>query len=137
MPPPPSPSPPPPVPQSLPPSPSPPPPVPWNAPPSPSPPPPIPVSDLNFSPAAYPIRLIGTQGSTSATSGRLEILYDGRWGTVCDDGFGQSAAQVACRQLGCRSVVSFGNTQADAGSGPIWLDDMRCSGFETELAACP
>jgi len=95
------------------------------------------VSDLNFSPAAYPIRLIGTQGSTSATSGRLEILYDGRWGTVCDDGFGQSAAQVACRQLGCRSVVSFGNTQADAGSGPIWLDDMRCSGFETELAACP
>ena len=123
-PPPPAPSPP----QTLPPppSPSPPPPVPRNRPPSPSPPP----------PAAYPIRLVGPQGSTSATGGRLEILYNNVWGTVCDDSFDQMDAVVVCRQLGCGSLISYGNTQATAGSGQIWLDDMACGGWETELSAC-
>ena len=29
--------------------------------------------------------------------GRLEIHHDGRWGTVCDDGFSDVDAQVVCR----------------------------------------
>jgi hypothetical protein len=39
------------------------------------------------------------QGGT-ATQGRLEILYNNQWGTVCDDGFNTQDAQVACRMLG-------------------------------------
>jgi len=44
------------------------------------------------------VRLVGTR--TNAREGRLEILYDGVWGTVCDDGFNDIAAKVACYGLG-------------------------------------
>ena len=38
-------------------------------------------------------------GGYSPCRGRLEIFYNGVWGTVCDDGFTSVAATVACRQL--------------------------------------
>lgn len=45
------------------------------------------------------IRARLVNGSTT-TNGRLEIFYNGTWGTVCDDGFTANDAQVACRMAG-------------------------------------
>ncbi len=45
--------------------------------------------------------------SASRTDGRLEIYAGGQWGTVCDDFFGQTEADVACNQLGFFSATSY------------------------------
>ncbi|EDV27497.1 uncharacterized protein TRIADDRAFT_53242 [Trichoplax adhaerens] len=84
--------------------------------------------DVNYVPA----RLVGGSGHDS---GRLEVFYKGVWGTVCDDGFSMTNADVVCQQLGFVSAISYSNGQ-NSGQGVIWLDDVYCNGSESNLAAC-
>ena len=42
------------------------------------------------------------------TAGRLEIILEEEWGTICSIGFGQDDAQLACMQLGYKMVVNYG-----------------------------
>ena len=46
---------------------------------------------------AQRVRLVG---GPSSLEGRLEVYYNGRWGTVCDNGFTDASARVICRMLG-------------------------------------
>uniref|UniRef100_A0A3P9MMR2 Zgc:112492 n=1 Tax=Oryzias latipes TaxID=8090 RepID=A0A3P9MMR2_ORYLA len=73
----------------------------------------------------------------SPAEGRIEVFHNGKWGTVCDDGWDMKEAQVVCRQLdfpGAKSVIT-GKSYKQA-SGPIWLDDITCNGNENSLVSC-
>ena len=53
------------------------------------------------------LRFVNLTG-TFPSAGRLEIYLNGRWGTICDDGFGVDDAILACNQLGYETYLSYG-----------------------------
>lgn len=83
-----------------------------------------------------PIRLMNFT-SQSSRIGRVEVLINGTWGTVCDDFWSDEDAAVVCRQLGFAGGRAFSEAFFGAGDGPIALDDVACSGTEDGLLACP
>ncbi|XP_074051461.1 lysyl oxidase homolog 2 [Macrotis lagotis] len=69
--------------------------------------------------------------------GRVELYYDGVWGTVCDDDFSIHAAHVVCRELGYVEAISWAPSSSyGKGEGPIWMDNVHCTGREVTLASC-
>ena len=102
------------------------------------------------------IRLVG--GST-ANEGRVELCHGSQWGTVCDDGWDDTDAIVACRQAGfspsskliqendtkyfityffpCTDAAATYTAVFGRGMGHILLDEVGCSGSESSLFSCP
>ncbi|KAM9312872.1 lysyl oxidase homolog 2 [Gastrophryne carolinensis] len=86
-------------------------------------------------PSKIHIRLAGEKRKHS--EGRVEVYYDGEWGTVCDDDFSIHAAHVVCRELGFMEALSWApGSKYGKGEGRIWLDNVHCTGRESSIAAC-
>ncbi|XP_053388850.1 neurotrypsin-like [Mercenaria mercenaria] len=82
-----------------------------------------------------PIRLVN---GTGKYNGRLEVMYRGKYGTVCDRDFDLTDAQVICRTLGYNTMsVGFKNQAFyGKGSGEIVISNLQCSGTEPDISNC-
>ena len=74
--------------------------------------------------------------------GRVEVWMHGEWGTVCDDHIdtNNNGPRVICRMLGKtggRKIARSADAKLDVPvDGPIWLDDVKCSGSESSIFDC-
>ncbi|XP_071503574.1 scavenger receptor cysteine-rich domain-containing protein DMBT1-like [Diadema antillarum] len=85
----------------------------------------------------FPIFSVRLVGGADDTQGRVEMYYNGRWGTVCDDYWNMEEANVVCRMMGFEGALSYSCCAVyGKGSGPILLDDVQCTGTESKLADC-
>lgn len=76
-------------------------------------------------------------GGFHASAGRVEFLYSGVWGAVCDERWGIDDANVVCRQLRYPDAVSAPrSSQFGKGSGAIWINDVECTGNEDSINRC-
>ncbi|XP_027529603.1 scavenger receptor cysteine-rich domain-containing group B protein-like, partial [Neopelma chrysocephalum] len=86
------------------------------------------------SPPGVSVRL---QGGPDGCSGRVEVLHNLTWGTVCDDGWGVAEGEVTCAQVGCGRLRALApGARYGEGEGPIWLDEVKCAGHEGHLGQC-
>ena len=69
--------------------------------------------------------------------GRVEVYHNGEWGTVCNDGWDLSDAQVVCRELhlGVATAATHDAFYGE-GSGQIWLEIFDCTGTEWSIRNC-
>ena len=76
-------------------------------------------------------------GGSSEAEGRVEIQYNGQWGTICDDLWNINAATVVCRMLGFTNAShAWNESHFGGGNGSIWLDDLFCLGSENSIYEC-
>jgi deleted-in-malignant-brain-tumors protein 1 len=80
------------------------------------------------------------RGGDNVTLGRVEVCLNNAWGTVCNSRFGTNDARVICQQLGfserSRAYTSTAMLFGQA-SGPIFLENLQCSGVEAAIFDCP
>ena len=80
------------------------------------------------------VRLVG---GLTAAEGRVEVNYEGTWGTVCNDSYwGLNDAMVVCRMLGYSSVLAA-HVKYGEGSGNVWMSNLACTGSEHNISECP
>ncbi|KAK3583696.1 hypothetical protein CHS0354_021446 [Potamilus streckersoni] len=67
--------------------------------------------------------------------GNVEIFYNGTWGYICDDSWGNQDARVICRMLGFNTSGALAYSFTHFTNG-ILLNNINCSGSEQSIDQC-
>lgn len=80
------------------------------------------------------LRLVG---GVNECEGRLEVYYNGSWGSVCSNLMSSHSVSVICKQLNCGTSGQL-ETSFTYGSGaaPYWLDLIDCRSQDNTLSEC-
>lgn len=76
----------------------------------------------------------------SPAEGRVQVEYDGVIGSVCDNSWSRYDARALCQQLGYKDGIAKDNSYYGPGTGPVYLDDMRCRSYRSgddSIFTCP
>ena len=84
--------------------------------------------------STVPVRLVD---GDSPAEGRVELFYNGAWGTVCNEGWDLRDGHVICRMLGYNHALEATDGRRYRNfKSYIWLSAVKCSGIESNILAC-
>ncbi|NWI68081.1 WC11 protein, partial [Todus mexicanus] len=70
-------------------------------------------------------------------AGRLEVFYNGTWGSICSNRMSQLTAITVCKHLNCGDSGEIARDfKYGRGSGPTWLDHIECTEKHSSLWQC-
>ena len=77
-------------------------------------------------------------GGENPSEGRVEVFHEGKWGTVCGDGWGIEEAMTVCRQLnlGYASQAVTKNTLFGGTPLEMIMSGVKCRVDETSIYRC-
>ena len=82
---------------------------------------------------------VRVQGGNQPYNGRVEVMYNGEWGTICNSGWDINDARAFCRQLGYVDAIATGLVSDylySSGAGRIWQTNVDCTGQERRFGEC-
>ncbi|KAM6225919.1 scavenger receptor cysteine-rich type 1 protein M130-like [Porphyrio hochstetteri] len=76
--------------------------------------------------------------NNDSCSGRLQVFYNGTWGSVCSNSMTPQTVSLACKELGCGDAISL-DPFPTYGTlpGPAWLDRVECGERHSSFWQCP